>query len=217
MKKKTKKSPSREKALFIQRLAAFIIDIMLVSTVASLFSVPFIDVEGVNKLNEEATAIVDQYLNQEIDMNDYLSETVSITYQLARKNGIVTIINLFLAILYFVVYQFYQNGQTIGKKLLRIQAISNDEQELTMNQMIFRSLIINSILVEMIVLGFIILASREVYFYGVGIFEGIQYLVMLISVFMVMFREDGRGLHDLIAHTKVVKIEGVKELETCEN
>lgn len=217
MKKKTKKSPSREKALFIQRLAAFIIDIMLVSTVASLFSVPFIDVEGVNKLNEEATAIVDQYLNQEIDMNDYLSETVSITYQLARKNGIVTIINLFLAILYFVVYQFYQNGQTIGKKLLRIQIISNDEDELTMNQMIFRSLIINSILVEMIVLGFIILASREVYFYGVGIFEGIQYLVMLISVFMVMFREDGRGLHDLIAHTKVVKIEGVKELETCEN
>lgn len=217
MKKKTKKSPSREKALFIQRLAAFIIDIMLVSTVASLFSVPFIDVEGVNKLNEEATAIVDQYLNQEIDMNDYLSETVSITYQLARKNGIVTIINLFLAILYFVVYQFYQNGQTIGKKLLRIQIISNDEDELTMNQMIFRSLIINSILVEMIVLGFIILASREVYFYGVGTFEGIQYLVMLISVFMVMFREDGRGLHDLIAHTKVVKIEGVKELETCEN
>ena len=86
-----------------------------------------------------------------------------------------------------------------------------------MNQMIFRSLIINSILVEMIVLGFIILASSDVYFYGVGIFEGIQYLVMLISVFMVMFREDGRGLHDLIAHTKVVKIEGVKELETCEN
>ncbi len=217
MKKKAKQSPSREKALFIQRLAAFIIDIMLVSTVASLFSVPFIDVEGVNKLNEEATTIIDQYLNQEIDMNDYLSETISITYQLARKNGIVTIINLFLAILYFVVYQFYQNGQTIGKKLLRIQVISNDEQELTMNQMIFRSLIINSILVEMIVLGFIILASSDVYFYGVGIFEGIQYLVMLISVFMVMFREDGRGLHDLIAHTKVVKIEGVKELETCEN
>ena len=70
MKKKANQSPSREKALFIQRLAAFIIDIMLVSTVASLFSVPFIDVEGVNKLNEQATTNIDQYLNQEIDMND---------------------------------------------------------------------------------------------------------------------------------------------------
>ena len=34
---------------------------------------------------------------------------------------------------------------------------------------------------------------------------------------LVMFSEKRQGIHDLIAHTDVVKCDLVKEMETCEN
>lgn len=212
-----KKKEVTNKALFIQRFLAFIIDVVLVSTIASCIVTPFMDSKSILKLNESANEVAEKFVNQEIDVDTYFSEVMNITYQMARKNGLLSIVSLFLEILYFVVYQFYQNGQTIGKKLLKIKVVSNDEHDLTMNQMIFRSLIINSILCEMIVVGFMVFASRSVYFCGVGIAEVLQYVVLLISAFMVMFSKSGCGLHDLIAHTKVIRTDMVKELEVCES
>ena len=55
------------------------------------------------------------------------------------------------------------------------------------------------------------------YFYGVGILSMIQFTIIAASGFMVMFSEKRQGIHDLIAHTDVVKCDLVKEMETCEN
>ena len=96
---------------------------------------------------------------------------------------------------------------------MHIQIVKDDDSELTINNLIFRSLIINSIFADMLVLGFVIFASKSVYFYGVGTIEVIQYIVVLVSAFMVMFSKSSRGLHDLVAHTKVVRDNSVKELE----
>lgn len=214
MKEKVEK---RENALFFQRLVAFIIDIMIVSMVASLLSYPFYDAESVTKLSNNTTELTEKYMNQEIDMETYMTESVDISYEMARKNGIVSLVTIFLSILYFVCYQVRNDGQTIGKKLMRIQIVKDDESDLTVNNMIFRSLIINSILADMIIIAFIIFANKNVYFYGVGTIEMIQYTVIFVSALMVMFSKTGRGLHDLVAHTKVVRSDSVKELEVCEN
>ena len=78
-------------------------------------------------------------------------------------------------------------------------------------------MIINSILVNIISVSFLVFGSRDIYFYGVGTIEGIQYIIILISALMVMFRKDSRGLHDLVSNTKVIRTDAVKELEVCEN
>ena len=59
-KQELQKSKTSEKALFIQRLAAFILDVFIVSMVASLISYPFLDLDSIDKLNEASTQIVDQ-------------------------------------------------------------------------------------------------------------------------------------------------------------
>lgn len=206
-----------EKALFIQRFLAFIIDIMLISSITSFIAFPFMDRDSIIKLQDSANEVVEKYMDKKISAKTYVTETTNITYQMARKNGIVTLINITLAILYFVVFQFYKNGQTIGKKLLRIRIVRDDEQGLTMNHMIFRSLIINSILIDMVLLGFITFSSEKIYFYGAGIFEFIQFILLATCGFMVMLGSKGRGLHDMIAHTRVIRTDIVKELEVCEN
>lgn len=198
------KNKLSEKSLFLQRFLAFIVDTLFVVLISSLIAFPFVDNASIEKLNMEMQEVSENYINSEIDINTYLAEYSSVVYQLSRKNGVVSFITIFIEILYFIVYQLYNKGQTLGKKLLKIRVESVDDGELTMNQMIFRVIIINSILYGFVSFALSIFASQSTYFYGILIFELIQYLVLLISGLMIMFGK--RGLHDLVSHTKVVRI-----------
>lgn len=206
-----------EKALFIQRFAAFILDIFIVSFVASLLAYPFLDMDSIQKLDDSSTEVAEKFLAQDISEDEYISESIGISYELAKQQGLLSLITIFLNILYFVVFQIYNNGQTLGKQLLKIKVVSKDDQPLTVNQMIFRAAIINSILISMVNFAILIFANQYMYFYTVAVLELIQFMIIAISGFMVMFGERRQGIHDLIAHTDVVKCDVVEEMETCES
>ena len=73
-----------------------------------------------------------------------------------------------------------------------------------MNQMIFRALIANTILLNIINFALITFVSKSIYT-GVSVsISMIQYIVMFISLIMLTTK-DGRTIHDRIAHTRVVK------------
>lgn len=194
-----------EKALFVQRFIAFLLDIFILSSIASLISYPFLDAKSIDKLNKNSSEVIEKYTTGEIDMNTYVDEVKGISYQLSQKQGVISLVTLFLSVLYFIVYQYYNNGQTIGKKLMKIKVVSSTDKEITMNSFIFRSLIVNSILVDMISFAIVIFGNETAYFYGVAICGIIKYTLLLICGFMVMWSKSGMGLHDRIAHTTVVK------------
>ena len=206
-----------EKALFVQRFLAFLLDIVLVSFVASFISYPFLDMASIQKLNESSVEVMENYTNGKIDEKEYFNESSTISYELARKQGVNTLVIIFLNILYFVVYQIKNNGQTLGKQILKIRVVDSSNRDLSMNQMILRALIINSILLDMISFGVLIFANQSSYFYGVSFLAFIQFCILSVSTFMIMVGKDRRGLHDLVAHTDVVRCDVVKEMETCEN
>lgn len=201
-----KTDKNEKKALFIQRLAAFILDIFIISSLASLISYPFVDVDSINNLNSSANEIVEKYNSGKIDMVTYMNEAKSVTYQLARQQGVISLITIFLSILYFVVYQYYNKGQTIGKKILKIKVVSSDGRKLTTNNYIYRALIINSIFVDMLSLAIVTLGNMDTYFYGMLLCGALKYGLLLTCAFMVMWSKTGMGLHDKIAHTMVVKV-----------
>lgn len=202
--KKEKQKMEKIYAGFWQRLCAFIIDMFLISLVTSLITQPFIHNNNLQTLSNEVTDTLEQYQKKKIDINTYINRTVDISYDMARESGLSTIIGIALSILYFVVYQFRCNGQTIGKKLLKIRVVKKDDSNLTMNNMLFRSLIIDSILVDIIILCLSIFANKDIYFYGVGIVQFIQYLVIFASCLVILSRKDRQGLHDMVANTEVV-------------
>lgn len=206
-----------EKALFVQRFLAFLLDIFLISIVASIISYPFLDIDSIQKLNESSAEVMENYATGKINQKEYFNESSTISYELARKQGVNTLIIIFLNILYFVVYQIKNNGQTLGKQILKIRVVDSSNRDLSMNQMIFRALIINSILLDMISFGVLIFANQSSYFYGVSFLAFIQFCILSVSTFMIMFGKDKRGLHDLVAHTDVVRCDVVKEMKTCEN
>lgn len=194
-----------KKASFRKRLCAYLIDIFVVSLLASLIVVPFIDAESVEKLNKNMTDVTEAYLNNEINEMTYLSESESINYQLAKLTGTLTFATIIIKMLYFIVFQLYNKGQTLGKSMFGICVKSNDEV-LTTNQMILRTFIVDSIFYSIIGFALMVFASSTAYFYGNLLFESVQSIIMVICACMVAFRKDKRGLHDIVSRTSVVEI-----------
>ena len=59
-----------------------------------------------------------QYQNKEITEEEYLVLYDEISYELSRTNVTQTIVIVAVTILYFVVFNYYNSGQTLGKKLM---------------------------------------------------------------------------------------------------
>lgn len=194
-----------KKAFFVQRLLAFVLDVLIVSFVASLLATPFVDMEKDEQLRKEIDSLNNSFYSEKIDVETYTLQYADLSYNMARNSGALSFISIIIEILYFVVFQIYNDGQTVGKKMMKIKVKSIDGQ-LTMNQMIYRSLIANFILFEMIAFALMTFGSRYVYLGGVGIFGLIQYIVAVISLFMVMYGKTGCAIHDKLAHTKVITI-----------
>ncbi len=206
VRKTTKEKEEREeKALFIKRLIAFCIDTVIISFIASLLSMPFIDSKAITELQDKQFSSYKKYTKNEINYEEYLIEFSDVSYKLAREEGVVSIITILLVIVYFVIYQLRNNGQTFGKKLMKIRIIS-DNGELSTNQMIFRTFITDYLLLYIISFIFMLFLSKNNYYSCVAIFSGLQFLVLAVSCFMIMFREDGRGVQDILCKTRVINV-----------
>lgn len=203
---KSKESEKRY-ATFLERLGAFIVDIFLISMVVSLITMPFSPSKNYEKLTEESSEMIKQYQKGKIDEKTYLSRVNDISYDMARETGLISIIEIFIFALYFVVVQYKYNGQTLGKKLLKIKIEKANQSVLTINDIMFRALMVDLIVYYMITLCLSMFASKNIFLMGTLVLEIIQYSLLFISAIMILSRKDKRGIHDLITKTQVVKIE----------
>lgn len=192
-------------ATFIQRLGAFAIDMIILALILSIFTVFTVDTDNYQKLSDELVEVEEQCLEGEITPMVYLNKSMDINYDISRETALTTIISIALSMIYFMVYQFKKNGQTIGKKIMKIRIVSNDEKNLTMNQFAVRSLIINCVLADLLLLAIVLIGTKNIYMIGTFTIEIIQYVLLFVIAIMVLSREDKRGLHDVIANTKVIK------------
>lgn len=193
-----------KKGSLFKRIAAYLFDYLLIVVLVSLISYPFTDNEKTEKIEKETFEIIEKYKANEITAEEYVTRYNDAYYRLSRNTGVVTFITIILGIVYFMVFQLYNKGQTIGKKLLNIKVVS-DNGDLTMNQMIFRSLISNMILLNIINFGLITFGNKMVYTSVSVLFTVIQYIIVLISVLLSTTKE-GRTIHDRIAHTRVISV-----------
>ena len=59
-----KNSDENNKAYFLQRLLAYVLDMTIVVLVSTLISYPFISTKTVDKLNKQSSEILEKYQNQ---------------------------------------------------------------------------------------------------------------------------------------------------------
>jgi len=193
------------KPYFFPRMVAYIIDIILVSIVCSgiMFLIP--ENKNYDKYMKEYEKIQTDFMDEKIDMDEYFNKSIDVVYDIDYSNVIPMIIEVVLIILYFVVFQFYNKGQTFGKKLMKLRIVSIKDDNLSLNQVAYRALIINSVFVNILILGSLLFLGRNYYYYASLLLQLIASLVIIATLIMILFRKDGRGLHDIIAGTKVIQ------------
>ena len=199
------KNNNLEKAYFFKRVLAYLIDIILVSIVATLIALPF-RTESVKKVDNQIVEVTQKALQGKIKAEAYTVQLNELAYQKAKLDGISNIIVILISVLNFIVYQGITKGQTIGKKLLKIKIIKINGNELTFNDLIFRNLLNNFIFFD-ILLAVFALIGRKTYIYGYKSINIIETILIIVSVFMIVIRKDGRSIMDLLTNTMVVKVE----------
>lgn len=205
------------KAYFLPRILAYVFDAFLITFVASFLFSFFPQAETVQKLNEQQIEVQEQFLDQEIDVETYIAQSLDLSYDIAYQNVIYVIFDVALGVLYFVVFQYKNQGQTLGKKLMRVRIVSSEEDgKVSINQYLFRALILQAILINVLSVIGVLVFSKDIYgsfSYGLSF---VQIGINLVTLFMILFRKDGRGVHDVIAKTWVV-MDDSEEKVLCEN
>ena len=211
---KVKKSPDI-KAMFSQRVLAFLIDLVLLSIICSLITM-FVPVnDTATKLYEEQNRVLEGYVDGSVSMEEYVNQMVDLGYDISRQTVIVSIGTIAISLLYYVVYPCYNNGQTLGKKLMKIKIKKTNDTELSMNDLLIRSMINNGILINIINVILVLFLSKNLYLSTSSLVSFIQYLVLIISLIMIAFTNNAQGLHDKVCKTEVVVADTVKEDVLC--
>lgn len=214
------KEKKEVKALFSQRFVAFMIDLFLVSALTSLVTT-FIPTNGtIDKLYDQQTKIIENYTSQKITMEEYVNQLVDISYDIAKQTGIATLIGIAISLLYYVLYVYKNDGQTIGKKMMKIKIKKKNDNQLTMNDLLFRTMILQGTLVSIIGFCTILFLDKDTYLATNSLLNLVQYSILLISFFLIAFTKEKQGLHDKLVGTVVVCTniaENKEEEKLCEN
>ena len=200
------------KPVSYKRILAYLIDILIVTCIATILTM-FIPVseEYVNQMNE-LNAVLEDYSSGDISETEYLEKFNDISYIINKESVQVSIVSVVLSTIYFVVLAYYMNGQTFGKKIMKIQVVSANSKKLTMNNYLIRSLLVDSILINTISIVTILFLEKSSYLKVYDVTSTIFGAIYVVIFAMILFRQDGRGLHDLLANTKVISLNDKKVL-----
>lgn len=198
------KKDKYQSAFFFPRAIAYIIDffIVFILSMGVLMLVP-VD-KNHEKYLKEYEKLQTSYNAGKMEPMEYFNKTKPLIYDLDHSNVIPMIAQIVILILYYIVFQFYNKGQTLGKKLMKIRVVSLDQEDVSMDQLIIRSLINQAILSNILIIGFVLFIGRDLYYYSSFCIQGLQILLTIISIFMIMYSKKNRGLHDYLAKTRVI-------------
>jgi len=191
-------------AKFSKRLFAYIIDIIVLGIVLLLVNIIIPKNNDIKNLNVELDILNEQYLNQELTFKEYTNNYFEISYNLDKQNTIYTIVNIVFVIAYFVIMPYFLNGQTLGKKLLKIKVA--EENKLTITSLVIRNLIINGLGYMLITLLLIYTMPANIYFIITSILSIVQLVLMIIILIGLIKNNDNLVIHDKLSHTKVVNV-----------
>lgn len=148
---------------------------------------------------EESTKAYDEYVRELSD--------VSMIY--ARKScrlGIYnTLITVGVTIIYFGIVAYFLGGMTLGKKITGLKIVTSEDEKPRMLALIVRTLILYGLPFSIINLIGAFTLNTKSFFVVYSLMNSLSFILLIAVIFTTFIREDNRGLHDLIAKTKVEK------------
>ena len=198
-----------------KRITAFLLDILLVFFLASLVtSIHFINpyYKKYEAAFKEYSEVTNNYLEEKISEKEFLQLNYVNYYNVSRFSVPYNIVIVVILILYFVVFQKFNNGQTMGKQIMKIKVVNNsDNKDVSLIKYLLRSLPIYYIsigaIIPLLLNSLALLFVKGKIFYIVSACINYAFVILgVVTLTIMLSRKDKRGLHDLIAGTKVIEL-----------
>ena len=178
--------------------------------------------ERVENLRTEYEEITEEYQSRleelETDeekedlIEEYLENAKDYSLKISRYSVYEQMISLSCIILYYGVCAYFMDGQTVGKKLMKIRVTNKEGNKASLIQLILRTLIIFEIPFKILTIILSFTCGKNAFY---GAYSAIYYLTIVIDLILIcttIGRQDRRGLHDLIMGTKItIDGEEIKE------
>lgn len=201
-----------------RRISAFLIDIFLVTFVSTIFSSisyvnPFIgnykvaydEYREIYK-SESESVLTNPTIKNVVDYSNKMSKQIyKIDYSMLFNN----IYYLVFSFLYFVLFAYFTNGQTLGKKLFKLRVVRQDGEKVKLSNLMLRTFLSGSSIfmgvniIVVIQLLLLMISQNQVYFYAILFSSMISYVIEIIGL-VLLFSKEHRSLDDIIASTKVI-------------
>lgn len=145
--------------------------------------------------------------------NDYQASYDIYNCSINKYNIGINIVGIILSILYFGVFEWYLNGQTIGKKIFRLRTVDNTDikVKIPLWKYLIKSLLIGEVIFT---LANIICASIAVpsfegaytadwYRRAYMMIYNVQYIYNTLFLLVIFIRKDERSVHDILLNIRV--------------
>ena len=148
--------------MIIKRIAAYIIDILIVSIItAFVYTMPIFGstqeeyLDSYNNYLKEYTTYIEDQSNE-----DRLLDS---EYKMVKSSSTLLIVEIGVTIVYFSIIPFFTKGKTLGKKITKLQVVSNNSKPLNPGLFFLRGLINSVIIIDMIIYFFFKYTSKYIY------------------------------------------------------
>lgn len=188
-----------------RRILAYLIDIILVFIIVILLEALLPKNNNIEILNRELNDTTDQYFSKQISFSVYFNQTALIFKDLDEARIMYSVINAVLIFIYFIFIPYFFDGKTIGKKLLGIKTVRNDQEYLSLKNLVIKNMIDTGLMYMLFSLALIYILPGTSYFTFTLFLSVFQIGLMITSFVMIIKRKDKRGLNDILSGTKVIK------------
>ena len=198
-----------------RRISAFLTYKFFVSTIFSSISYvnPFIENYKVAYdeyreiyKSESESVLTNPTIKNVVDYSNKMSKQIyKIDYSMLFNN----IYYLVFSFLYFVLFAYFTNGQTLGKKLFKLRVVRQDGEKVKLSNLMLRTFLSGSSIfmgvniIVVIQLLLLLISQNQVYFYAILFSSMISYVIEIIGL-VLLFSKEHRSLDDIIASTKVI-------------
>ena len=162
--------------------------------------------QEIEKFYDDKKITKKEYKTINKNMDNHYLKIYKKLYSKVENNSICYfIIYLITTIFYFVFFNYYTNGETLGKKIFHLKIVNNKDnnKKVSILSYIIRAIFLYQPIYYIIKLICVMTLNGNDYYSVTSIVYDIQYYLQFIIILTVMIKMDGRGLHDLLAGTRV--------------
>ena len=196
-----------KKPFIFKRIIAYFLDFLIVTIIASVITTPFSFNDKYQEKYNNVMEIMKDLQNKKYTESEYMELYDDALYEFTKSGIYLNITIVIITLIYYVIFNYYNKGQTIGKKLMNIKIVSTNNENVTINDYLIRCLVGNTALSSIVSVVLILTLSKENYMVYDRRISNVFSVIYIICFILVLYRNDGRGLHDFLAKTQVVNVE----------